>query len=120
MRSPSLSLRGGVGEGGCGCGGDKGSGGGGLGGNIGSETATTSCVGLMPRSVESCAATLSAVRLLERACAPALSPDCTTTVIRASIATRNEEVAVTFVGSGTAAVDRVVSEIVRTTRTSAW
>ena len=59
-------------------------------------------LGLMPRSVESCAATLSAVRLLERACAPALSPDCTTTVIRASIATIDEEVAVTFVGSGTA------------------
>ena len=117
MRAPSLSLRGGVGEGGWG--GDTGGGGGGRGGNFGSETATTSCVGLMTRRVESCAATRSAVRLLERACASVLLLDCTTTVIRASTVTSNEAVAVTFIGSCRGAVESVIPEIMRTTRTSA-
>ena len=117
--SPSLS--GGVGEGAAGSGGDEGSAGGGLGlgGNIGSETATTSCVALTPRSVESCNATLSAVRLFERACALAPPPGCTT-VIRALTATRDVKVAVTFVGSGGASVDSVAPAIVRTICTSAW
>ena len=94
------------GEGGGAEGGRGGNAGGGCGGKIGLETATTSCVAFRPRSAEICPATLSVVRLSESACASAAPPNCSTLICALSVSSE-EEVAVTVVGNGTAAVDSV-------------
>ena len=98
--------RGGGGEGGGADGGRGGNAGGGCGGKIGLETATTSCVAFRPRSAEICPATLSVVRLSESACASAAPPNCSTLICALSVSSE-DEVAVTLVGNGTAAVDSV-------------
>ena len=103
----SVGGEGGGGEGGGGEGGCGGDAGGGIGGNMGLETDTTSCVAFRPRSAEICPATLSALRLFASVCASAAPPDWTT-VIRASTASSEVEMAVMEVGSGTAAVEGVV------------
>ena len=97
---------GGRGEGGGAEGGRGGNAGGGCGGKIGLEMATTSCVAFRPRSAEICPATLSVVRLSESACASAAPPNCSTLICALSVSSE-EEVAVTVVGNGTAAVDSV-------------